>query len=54
MQTLVQNHVLIENPLVLVTPHSAFNSNEALMRILETTIKNVKGFVNCKIVNQVK
>jgi len=54
LKTLAQNHVLIENPQVLVTPHNAFNSNEALMRILETTIENIKGFATGKIVNIVK
>ena len=39
---------------VLVTPHNAFNSDEALMRILETTIDNIKGFTKKKKINVVK
>lgn len=42
---IVENHVLMEMPNALVTPHNAFNSQEALMRILDTTMKNIKGFV---------
>ena len=29
---------------VLVTPHAAFNTQEALMRILQTTIDNIYSF----------
>ncbi len=44
LKTVAQNHALLKMPNVLVTPHNAFNTHEALMRILETTIKNIKGF----------
>ncbi len=44
-KTILENHILMEMPNALVTPHNAFNSQEALMRILDTTIGNIKGFV---------
>jgi len=39
---------------VIVTPHSAFNTTEALERIMETTIVNIAGFVEGKPENLVK
>ena len=32
-------------PNVIVTPHSAFNTREAIARIAETTIKNIKTYL---------
>lgn len=43
-RTAVENHVLMKMPNVLITPHNAFNSQEALERILKTTIENIQGF----------
>ncbi|MFC1801439.1 hydroxyacid dehydrogenase [Nanoarchaeota archaeon] len=53
-KTLLQDHLLLKNPRVLVTPHNAFNSQEALMRILDTTIENIKNFIGGKPANVVK
>jgi D-lactate dehydrogenase len=52
--TLLEEHMLLEHDNVLITPHNAFNSKEAIQRILDTTLENVKGFVNKKAVNLVK
>ncbi len=41
MRTLLANHILIDHPSVIVTPHSAFNTEEALKRIMQTTIDNI-------------
>ena len=54
LRKVLEQHILIENPNVVITPHNAFNSQEALMRILETTIENVKGLMTGKAVNTVK
>ncbi|MBT6774278.1 hydroxyacid dehydrogenase [Candidatus Woesearchaeota archaeon] len=54
LKTVVENHVLLEMPNVIITPHNAFNTNEALMRILETTIKNIKRYKISKKINVVK
>lgn len=40
------NHVLLNRENVIVTPHNAFDSNEALQQILDTTILNINGFLN--------
>ena len=45
LKTVLSNHVLIDLPNVIVTPHSAFNTKEALERILNTTIENIVAFV---------
>jgi D-lactate dehydrogenase len=44
----------MEKPNVIVTPHNAFNSKEALERILETTIENIQAFGENKPINTVK
>lgn len=41
LKTMLQNHLLMKMPNVLITPHNAFNSNEALLRILSTTLENI-------------
>ncbi|MHB8652014.1 MAG: NAD(P)-dependent oxidoreductase [Minisyncoccota bacterium] len=43
-RTLLGNHYLIEHPRVIVTPHNAFNTQEAVERILLTTIDNIRSF----------
>lgn len=40
-KTVLQNHLLIDLPNVIVTPHNAFNTWEALKRILDTSLDNV-------------
>ncbi len=45
LKTLVLNHILINHPKVLITPHNAFNSTEALMRIENTTIDNIQNYL---------
>jgi len=44
LKTALQNHVLFDLPNVIITPHNAFNTREALQRILDTTIENIKAF----------
>jgi D-lactate dehydrogenase len=40
----VRNRVLLSRDDVVFTPHNAFNSHEALMRILEVTLTNLEAF----------
>jgi len=54
LKTVLQNHILMKMPNVLITPHNAFNTREALERILKTTIENLKGFIEGKPINLVK
>ncbi|HVZ58674.1 MAG TPA: NAD(P)-dependent oxidoreductase [Patescibacteria group bacterium] len=53
LKTQLLNHVLLTKENVLVTPHNAFNSHEALQRILDVTIANVLSFVQEKPINTV-
>lgn len=40
----LENHYLIDHPRVIVTPHVAFNTMEAVKRILDTTADNIRNF----------
>lgn len=56
LDALLADHVLIRLRNVIVTPHSAFNTREAVSRILETTIDNIEAYHGREprnIVNQV-
>lgn len=44
LRTMLENHYLIDHPRVIVTPHLAFNTQEAVERILNTTIENIQKF----------
>jgi D-lactate dehydrogenase len=52
-QTLIRNHLIVKDKNVVVTPHSAFYSKEAVERIVDTTLENIKGFLKGKNVNSV-
>jgi D-lactate dehydrogenase len=41
----IQNHLILKKPNVVFTPHNAFNSQEALERILQTTGDNITSFI---------
>ncbi|HXV23193.1 MAG TPA: hydroxyacid dehydrogenase [Alphaproteobacteria bacterium] len=45
LRNLVANHVLLRMRNVIVTPHSAFNTREAVGRIVHTTVGNIEGFL---------
>jgi D-lactate dehydrogenase len=45
MKTLLLNHYLIDHPKVIITPHTAFNTKEAIERILDTTFENIMMFM---------
>lgn len=51
LKTVLFDHMLITMPNVLITPHIAFNSKEALARIVNITIENINGFINHKPIN---
>lgn len=50
---LLEEHILTEQDNVYITPHNAFNSQEALERILITTMDNVEAFLKKKPINKV-
>lgn len=45
IEEMLYDHILMKMPNVLITPHNAFNSQEALERILNITVANIKGFI---------
>jgi D-lactate dehydrogenase len=45
LQDILADHILLRLRNVIITPHSAFNTREAVQRILDTTIDNVTAFV---------
>ena len=53
-KTLLEDRVLIEMPNVIITPHIAFYSKEAVMEIIKTTVENVKGFLSNNPINLIK
>lgn len=53
IRTVLMDNLLIDHPNVLITPHNAFNSLEALQRIMDTTILNVKQFAAGETQNDV-
>jgi len=53
LMTILEDHMLVKHPNVIVTPHNAFNSTEALHKIVETTHQNLTGFMNSTPLNVV-
>jgi D-lactate dehydrogenase len=53
IKTTLLNNIIIDHPNTIVTPHNAFNSTEALERIIDTTVENIKSFIEGKIINQI-
>jgi D-lactate dehydrogenase len=54
IKTALLNHVLLTRKDVVITPHNAFNSKEALQQIIETSIGNIKGYISGAPVNIVE
>ncbi|MCL5433110.1 MAG: hydroxyacid dehydrogenase [Patescibacteria group bacterium] len=53
IKTQLLNHVLLTKENVIITPHNAFDSKEALSQILEITVSNIKAFLEGKPENLV-
>lgn len=45
LETLLADHVLLRMRNVVITPHSAFNTREAVERIVHTTVDNIEAFL---------
>jgi D-lactate dehydrogenase len=54
MKTVLQNNALVDMENVIITPHNAFNTKEAIMRILDTTSDNIFKFIGGQPQNVVK
>ncbi|MDD2935421.1 MAG: NAD(P)-dependent oxidoreductase [Candidatus Pacebacteria bacterium] len=44
LKTVLENQYLIDHPQVIITPHNAFNTQEAIERIFSVTVENIKAF----------
>lgn len=44
IRIVLANQYLIDHPRVIITPHNAFNTDEAIRRIIDTTIENINAF----------
>jgi D-lactate dehydrogenase len=53
LKTILENHYLIDHSRVIITPHNAFNTQEAIERIVNTTVENLKGFSGETVINEV-
>ncbi len=53
LATALRNHILLHRENVVITPHIAFDSKEALQRILDTTVTNIAGFLSGAPINLV-
>jgi D-lactate dehydrogenase len=49
----LENHLLAKQDNIIITPHNAFNTVEALRRILDTTVDNIEAFVDNNPINVV-
>jgi len=45
LKGIVRNHALLQIPNVIITPHAAFNSDEAVGRIIDTTVVNIHALL---------
>lgn len=52
-KTVLINHLLINHPRVVATPHNAYNSKESIQRILDTTLVNILNALKGKKENRV-
>ena len=53
LHALVRRSTLLKRENVVYTPHNAFNSREALERILQTTIENVRAYQRGERLNRI-
>lgn len=54
LRQILSDQYLIDHPNVIITPHNAFNTHEALQRIAQTTLENIQGFLAGQPLNVVK
>ena len=46
LENLLAGHILLHQRNALISPHSAFNTREAVGRLLATTVENIQAFLN--------
>ena len=53
LKTLLANHIFIDLDNLIISPHNAFNTKEALQNIVITTMENIQSYLNKKPINLV-
>lgn len=53
LDILLADHILLRLKNVIITPHSAFDTKEAVQRILDTTLENIAAFTRGELKNLV-
>jgi D-lactate dehydrogenase len=53
LKTILADHILLRRKNVFITPHNAFNSQEALARIIDTSVENIVAYLRGKKKNVV-
>jgi len=53
LKTLLANHIFIDLDNVIISPHNAFNTKEALQNIVITAMENIQSYLNKKPINLV-
>ena len=51
LKTILANHYLIAHPRAVIAPHNAFNTDEAIRRILDTVTQNMKAYMQNQSIN---
>jgi D-lactate dehydrogenase len=51
LETMLLNHILLRLRNVVITPHSAFNTRDAVERILSTSVGNIASFTQGELEN---
>lgn len=54
LKVLLDDHLLMDHPQVLITPHIGFNTAEARSEIIKTSVSNIEGFLNDEPQNIIK
>lgn len=53
LRGLLADHALLRLDNVIITPHNAFNTQEAVRRILDTTLQNIQAFLDGEPIHEV-
>jgi D-lactate dehydrogenase len=53
LEAILKRNILLRRENVIITPHMAFDSAEAVERIMDTTAENIKGFFEGKDIHKV-
>ncbi len=53
LETLLAGHILLRLRNVIITPHNAFYTKEAIGRIIDTTLMNIRAFAAGDVINVV-